>query len=585
MEGNLMARSFTGNGSFMANKYVIWRQGLKGEGVVRNPNWYALKQGNTYIKRMFYDRSMDKRASYYQFIEFLKKVEKKEADKEKGLINAMIDKIVAANGGQAPKNVQLAQRAVDSGDYGLAYFFLVQNEEEINTFVDEVLNNKKTQNISHTSLFWDHEFFKHLGNELRDWLTNIDTNNINTSLTVEEIVDKWITAATLESSGIVPQSLYDMRESMVKRLKKQFKDRGLLLSSSTANKSNISPSKLKKYLQTEKYAKTPTGRKRSIQTMCNMLGRDMAFYLARGMGQELSQTGKQGRHGISFNTGMLRKEIEKVASKQRANVSITNDIVSFVSTASTIDIEAIVQDVQNYAADEVAEVISEVEQRLQKIAKESDTRLFKVVTNVKGYQSRFDLQIKKEGSFAQRSVELAAIAKEASGLPAFSMEKIQFMLNNTIPGCLNEHGVHSIIDYIAAICVAYMWDDYTALMSVEEQDNSIDTVHIFSSGAIYYSASQIMRQTREDLENQASKTSFVNITITPPTFDAEAEYTALQQKYPVEGVTDYNTNQNLLAKRWDEMRDKVATQGKVSIEFKQRELENLISDMEGILRL
>jgi hypothetical protein len=42
------------------------------------------------------------------------------------------------------------------------------------------------------------------------------------------------------------------------------------------------------------------------------------------------------------------------------------------------------------------------------------------------------------------------------------------MLNNTIPDCLNEQGVHSIIDYIAAICVAYMWDDYTALMSVEE---------------------------------------------------------------------------------------------------------------------
>lgn len=583
--GNLMSRAFTGGTSFMSNHYAIWREGIEDYRKVKNPNWYGIKQGNTYIDRMFYDRSMDKRASYYQFIEFLKKVEKKEAAKEKGLIEAMINKIIVANNGQPTKSIQLAQRAVSSEDYGLAYFFLVQNEKEIDSFIDEVLNNKKTQNISHTNLFWDHEFFKHLSASLRGWLNNINTNKINTSLTVEEIVDGWIAQATLDSSGIVPQSLYDMRKSMVERLKEQFESRDLLLSSSTTKQSRISSSKLKKYLQADKYAKTPTGRSRSIDTMCNILGKEMAFYLARGMGQELSQTGKQGRYGVAFNTGMLRKEIEKVASKQRANVSITNDVISFVGEAATIDIEAIVQDAQLYAEDEVAEVIAEVETRLQKLAQESDTRLFKVVTNVKGYQSRFDLQIKKDGNFAQRSVELERIAREAQGLPAFSMDKIQFMLNNTIPGCINENRAHHIIDYIAAICVAYMWDDYTALMSVEEQDNSIDTVHIFSSGAIYYSASQIMRQTREDLENQVSRTSFVNITITPPTFDAEAEYIGLQQKYPVEGVNDHQENQNLLAKRWDEMRDKVATQGKISIDFKQRELENIISDIKGILKL
>jgi hypothetical protein len=130
-----------------------------------------------------------------------------------------------------------------------------------------------------------------------------------------------------------------------------------------------------------------------------------------------------------------------------------------------------------------------VEDQLNKIAQASDTQIFKVVTNVKGYQSRHNLQIEKEGSFAQRGNNLMKIAEEAEGLPKYSMEKILFMLNNTIPGCLNENRIHYIVDYIAAICVAWMWDDYTDLLSVEERGGSMNTVHIFSTGGVYYSSS------------------------------------------------------------------------------------------------
>jgi hypothetical protein len=46
---------FSGGTSFMSNGYVIWKQGLDGD----EPNWLAKQQGNTYIQRMFYDRSLD----------------------------------------------------------------------------------------------------------------------------------------------------------------------------------------------------------------------------------------------------------------------------------------------------------------------------------------------------------------------------------------------------------------------------------------------------------------------------------------------------------------------------------------------
>jgi hypothetical protein len=48
---------------------------------------------------MFFQRSMDKRSSYYQFITFLEKIEKKEANKERRLIETTIENIKKASGG------------------------------------------------------------------------------------------------------------------------------------------------------------------------------------------------------------------------------------------------------------------------------------------------------------------------------------------------------------------------------------------------------------------------------------------------------------------------------------------------------
>jgi hypothetical protein len=119
----------------------------------------------------------------------------------------------------------------------------------------------------------------------------------------------------LESGGIVPQSLRSLKESVTKNLKHYFSSRGLTLSSSTQNKTKISPTKLKKYLSENNYLTTKTGRNRKIEATARMFGRDIANAVAKGFGQELSQTGKQGRAGFTFNTGAIRKELEKVASQ------------------------------------------------------------------------------------------------------------------------------------------------------------------------------------------------------------------------------------------------------------------------------
>lgn len=79
MEGmNSKGWWFNGGTSFMSNGYVIYSNGLDGE----PPNPTAVAQGNTYAYRLFDQRSIDKRSSYYQFTTQLKAIADKTAANE-----------------------------------------------------------------------------------------------------------------------------------------------------------------------------------------------------------------------------------------------------------------------------------------------------------------------------------------------------------------------------------------------------------------------------------------------------------------------------------------------------------------------
>ena len=583
MAENLVSRAFTGGKSFMTNHYAIWRNGL-GE---HQKNWYAVNQGETYAERMFYIRSDNVQSSYYKFLDFLEKVEKKEREKERALVLMEINRIKK----EMPNSVRIAsaERAAEKGEFGTAYTFLQQNEEEMNKFIDnyQKMMSGKGGNISHSSLFWDSEFDTYLTKKLTNWLDKNADNYFDEDLSLEEIVEQWIEEAVMGADGIGIQSLTELKSTGLNNIKDYFEKNGLLLQSSTKNNSKISKSKLQSYLKTSGYAKTKTGRNRSIKTQARMFGNDVVNATLKGFAQELSQTAKQGKQGLSFNTGKLRKELEKASSGDMSSVQITNDVISYVADEAKIDIEAIKNSLVSFAENDLEGAIAKVEEELRRKQLETQSQVFKIATNVKGYRSNRNMQIKGEGSFAQRSQVLAEMTKEATNLPNFSVDKILFMLNNTLPGCLNENRIHHIVDYLAAICIAWMWDDYTELFSVDADVEAIQTVHMFSAGGIYYSASQILRQTRENLINKIGNKAeqFVDITIKPASFDADSVYTQLVNQYSIEGMTDYQEIQETLAKRWDAMRDMVEQKSKLSIHFKQRELEKIISDLGGILGL
>ena len=101
--------------------------------------------------------------------------------------------------------------------------------------------------------------------------------------------------------------------------------------------------------------------------------------------------------------------------------------------------------------------------------------------------------------------------------------------------CVASHHKELLGDYFSAIFAAWMWDDYTEMFKMAERDN-IKRIRIFNSGGLYFSASQMMKRTLEDLQNEAGSSSFIYAEITPPTFNPHAFYSSLKTKYSVEGI-------------------------------------------------
>ena len=151
-------------------------------------------------------------------------------------------------------------------------------------------------------------------------------------------------------------------------------------------------------------------------------------------------------------------------------------------------------------------------------------------------------------------------------------------------GCVASHHKELLGDYFSAVFAAWMWDDYTELFKEMSKQEAVKRIRIFNSGGLYFSASQLMKRTLEDLEKKAESNSFIYATITPPSFDPHAFYKDLKTKegYSVEGVPGGEERQSILAARWDVTKDKVMRSGKVSLKIRQKQLDELFIDLREV---
>lgn len=579
---------FGGGTSFMSNGYAIWQRGLGDD----EPNWLAKQQGNTYIERMFYTRSLDQRSSFYKFTQFLSQIQQKEAEKERKYIELKLTSMKLNI--LDPERYQAISKAIYNNQFGLAYTLLLERGQSIKELKEE-LGKKHFNNISHMNSFWNKQFSDFFERKFSEMAQikgdRLVSGFFETDVSIDSLVDDWIAELISGSNGVIVESLEPMRKKMKDELSKylikagfgQAEDYSANLFGNNQDITSLAKNKTVYTNKTLKSNKT-SKRTRKASTIIREIAAGISNAVGRGIAQEFAQTAAQGRDGnsISLNTGEFKKEIYKELSGQYGKVNQKTDVMSIEIFNGTINLQDLARRVFSEYGDDLQDGLEALIKQLEQSAKEGE-QIFQVSTNVKGYRSKRDLMIAQEENFKQRTQNLVKMAKEAQDIPAFSMEKLIFMLNNTVDGCIAENQIHNLTNYIAAICVAWMWDDYTDLFSVSESNSTIQKIRMFNSGGIYYSASQIIGQTLDELLSKYQGSSFVVVDIKPPNFDADEMYKSLKDKHPVPANNNKQEWQDVLAIRWNKMRDYVASNGTISIKIQQAGLENIIGKLQQYL--
>lgn len=576
---------FNGNKSFMSNGYVIWREGL-GDPRCKEPNFFAVRQGETYVDRMFYLRSLDERASFGKFVSFLESIQKKEEIKEQEFLNLKLQKM-RQNPFQKQR-IEAVQKAIDAKDFGAAYTLLLNLDQDLEDLKEEY-NSGRFNNQSHMNRFWKAQFSDYLKRALEKQMEIQDHKLVkkigSSKLTIGELVDNWMLELLNGSDGAIIESLNPIREKMKSELLSYLKKAGIQGVESYAddifgtggNFTSLSGFKTTKNRK-EKGDK-------EISSMSRLIADKIGNAVGKGMPQEILVTSEQGRGKgtVSFNTGTFYKKLAKGLKEEGySKVYQKADVTSFEVFNTEYDIGKIAEDVferDGFNQDAYKEFVK----TLEEASRQNGSQIFQVNTNVKGYRSKRDLIIEGEGTFKNRTKNLIKMAEEAEGIPKFSMEKLVFMLNNTVDGCIADDQIDGLINYLAAVCAAWMWDDYTELFSVSESESNIKKIRMFNSGGIYYSASQIFSKTLEELMEWRSGPSFVNIEINPPKFDANDMYESLREEFPVPFGGNKAEWQAALKPRWDRMRDYVSSHGTMSIKFVQQGLEKIVDKLSSYL--
>ena len=484
------------------------------------------------------------------------------------------------------ERIPVVQRAIDDGKFGLAYTLLLDLDTSIQELKGELVSNR-FNNYSHMNKFWNAQFSSFLQKKLEQNLEIQDHKLVRklnaSSLTIGELVDEWMQELLEGSNGVVAQSLEPVREGVKSSFLGYLQRAGITGLNSYAD-DIFGTSNNFTSLSGFKSTKKQKGGDKELSHMTKLVADAIGNAVGLGMPMEIAVGSEQGKRGAtSFNTGTLTKKIQiGLKNEGFKDVQQKADVTSFEVFEGSYDIDGLAREIfqeEGFNQESYKKFLSQLEEA----AKNNTGQFFEVDTNVKGYRSVRDMSIEGVGSFNQRTKNLVKMAEEAEGIPAYSMEKLIFMLNNTVEGCIASYCVDRLINYIAAVCVAWMWDDYTDLFSLSESGSAIQKIRMFNSGGQYYSASQIIGQTLEELLTRYKGSSFVVVDIQPPSFDADSMYRELKGHYPVPDNQNKQEWQSALKPRWDEMRDYVSTHGKISVKIQQSGIEKLIGDLSQYL--
>lgn len=582
MAENLMTRYFRGGQEgFIGGHYAIWPEGIG----KYDPNLPARKVGNRNAVALLKEKSTHGNANYKKLIDYLKQIQQKEENKERRLLTKELAKVQPEFVDANLKN-QIIQ-AIDDGEFGIAYTLILRRKETLQQIKTELASNHFQSPQKMTS-FWEAQFFKYLQKRLEQGLDATSNNLVNNlsagSLTIEEVVDDWISDALVGTQGIAQESLDFISEQAKNSLVTFFTKAGLKNINRNSDLYNLDYATVSNHSAVKKIRnkKRKSGQWGSTKkTKISDIAEGFALAAFRGLSTELMAIAEQASKGsATFSVGNLQKEIYNELIKKGYTVFQKADVLSILAYQANIDIESLSKELYEAYANAAYDKIEHIKKVLESTGQELED-LFVVETNVKGYLTYNDLEIEQKGTFALRANNLS---KMRNVLPANMADRLVFLLINTFDECVASHKIEVLEQYFAATVAAWMWDDYDQFFDVNEQ-TTIQRVRMFKSGSMYYSASQILAQGISDLEKnlkEEKKNSFINVHINPPSFNAETTYEKIL-KMPEMRLTEDGDNELILEKRWNYMRDLIMNKGTLSIDFSQQQLDRLLGDLKGYL--
>lgn len=553
-----------GSCGFVTNHYAVWQSGLDGE----SPNVWARGAGiRTSIAALQTHSVTNSNSIYKQLIDFLWKVQRQEAEKEEEWIRQKIAQFSQFD--IDSKYLKEIQNAIERKEYGLAYTLMTQANKDLQELKREIGINGSS--LARLNKFWKAQFESYFIKKLDEAFLKKEKGQLDANITIDEIIKQWIEELLIDAK-VADDSIVYISTTMESGLISLFEKRGIHVTSKT----NLLGVNFRDFVGAKRVRKTKgSTKKERSETLNGLLGRvekTLSKGLQRGLSAELLSIGESGRGAVSMGTGDIRKTIVNAFTDQQyKGVQQKGDVISVEVYNTEIDYQQYADDFYTAIQAGGEQGLNLLQQQLEKII--TDTQdIYIVETNVKGYQSLRDIDFEREGSFYARMNNLY---KMKSQFPQKSIDQLIFLLNNTMDDCVASHHKDALGDYFAAVFAAWMWDDYTEMFKLAAQDSAVKRIRIFNSGGLYFSASQLMEQTLNDLHGHADGTSFIYTEITPPSFNAHALYRDLKKQYPAENVPGGETRQNILAERWNKMRDKVMTEGRVSISIRQKQLEEL----------
>ncbi len=564
---------FKGDGSFIKNNYVIFREGLGGQ----DPNPIALDRGYEAGYSLLGKVSYHGNSSFSKLISYLERIQVREARKEREFISKKLTKLREV----LPEEYYIKiSNALEKEDYSSAYTLLQNSHKDLSELRREISSNK-FRSFQKTNSFWATSFANYLGEELERYLTFEGDKLIatGTGVKLDDLVNKFLTDKLGASNGIIAHGLELERERYLEQLEKVFRDKGIVPKNWNRSQPVFNKNRKKDYTSLAKgIKKNKDEESKSIKAIGEALGNSIMW----GIGSEIQAAVNAKRTGsTAIMTGRFeRTTLSMLEDSFNQDVQQKGDLLTINVFTGEYDLDSIVKKIFDNQPDIT------IEQLREEITKAlPELEIFETSENIKGYRSNFDLKIEQEGNFNRR---LANLKKLADNNDVFN--KLIFILINTTEGCLFDRRLDEIGNYIAASFAAWMWDDYDEIYNLNNKPSNYKKLHIFNSGGAYFTASTLMKAALEQLKNNYDEngmtkrnvSSLVDVDIKPGYY-SDKEYLHLIDLEDMR-ISSSTNIQETLKKRWEAVKAAALERGHMSVSIRQKELDKLLGNLEAIIK-